>query len=298
MVKPVSTATAFGVASLGIAAFSAMDALMKGLSVEMGAYNALLWRTLAGAVIGGAMFFARRSPWPGPQAARIHVLRGVLSAAMAFLFFWGLARVPLAQGVALSFVAPLIALYLAAWLLKEKIERQAILASLLGFAGVLVILSGQAAAEMGPEAFRGALAILASAGLYAYNIILMRRQALIAKPLEIAFFMSLIMSACFLIAAPLLAVAPTAPQVPALAGAALLAFVSLMLLSWAYARAEAQHLAPVEYTAFIWASLLGFIVFAEPVRPFTLAGAAMIVAACILAVRRRPVSIAEMEAAL
>ena len=298
MVKPVSTATAFGVASLGIAAFSAMDALMKGLSVEMGAYNALLWRTLAGAVIGGAVFFARRSPWPGPEAARVHLLRGVLSAGMAILFFWGLARVPLAQGVALSFVAPLIALYLAAWLLKEKIERQAILASLLGFAGVLVILSGQAAAEMGPEAFRGALAILASAGLYAYNIILMRRQALIAKPLEIAFFMSLIMSACFLVAAPVLAVVPTAPQVPALAGAAMLAFVSLMLLSWAYARAEAQHLAPVEYTAFIWASILGLLVFAEPVRPLPLLGAGMIVAACIIAARRRPVSIAEMEAAL
>ena len=56
-----------------------------------------------------------------------------------------------------------------------------------------------------------------------------------------------------------------------------------MLLSWAYARAEAQHLAPVEYTAFIWAALLGILVFAEPVRPLTLLGAAMIVAACIIA---------------
>ena len=107
--KPLSIATAFGVASLGIAAFSAMDALMKGLSMEMGAYNALLWRTMAGAVIGGGVFFARRSPWPGPAAARIHLLRGTISAVLAVLFFWGLARVPLAQGVALSFVAPLVA---------------------------------------------------------------------------------------------------------------------------------------------------------------------------------------------
>jgi S-adenosylmethionine uptake transporter len=296
--KPVSTATAFGVASLGIAAFSTMDALMKGLSLGMGAYNALLWRTMAGAVIGGAVFFARRSPWPGREAARIHLIRGVLSAAMAILFFWGLARVPLAQGVALSFVAPLIALYLAAWLLKEKIERQVVFASLLGFAGVLVILSGQWAAELGPQAFRGALAILASAGLYAYNIILMRQQALVAKPLEVAFFMSLIMTSCFLIAAPVMAVVPAPADWPAIIAAAFLAFISLMLLSWAYARAEAQHLAPVEYTAFIWASILGLIVFSEPVRPLTLIGAAMIVAACVTAARRRPVSIAEMEAAL
>src|SRR3546814_19980416 len=99
---------------------------------------------------------------------------------MAILFFWGLARVPLAQGVALSFVAPLIALYLAAWLLKEKIERQAIFTSLLGFAGVPVILSGQARTDLGPEAFRGSLAILASAGLLSFNLILMRQHATVA----------------------------------------------------------------------------------------------------------------------
>ena len=46
--------------------------------------------------------------------------------------------------------------------------------------------------------------------------------------------------------------------------AALLAFVSLILLSWAYARAEAQYLAPVEYTGFIWAAVFGFLVFGEP----------------------------------
>ena len=98
---------------------------------------------------------------------RLHLRRGILSAGMAILFFWGLARVPLAQGVALSFVAPLIALYLAALLLQEKIERRAIFASLLGFAGVLVILVGQAQAQLGPEAFAGSLSILASAALYA-----------------------------------------------------------------------------------------------------------------------------------
>jgi S-adenosylmethionine uptake transporter len=296
--KPHSTAIAFAVASAGIAAFSMMDAVMKGLSLQIGAYNALLWRTLAGTILAGLVFFGRRTPWPKGETMRIHLIRGTLSAVMAILFFWGLARVPLAQGVALSFVAPLIALYLAAWLLKERIERTAILASLLGFAGVLVILAGQESADLGPEAFEGALAILLSASLYAYNIILMRRQALVARPVEIAFFMSAIMATCFLLAAPLLAIVPPLDLAPGLVGAAALAFVSLMLLSWAYARAEAQHLAPVEYTAFVWAALFGFLVFGEAVRPLTLLGAAMIVIACVIAARRRPVSIAEMEAAL
>jgi S-adenosylmethionine uptake transporter len=286
----------FAVAALGIALFSTMDALMKGLSLAIGTYNALLWRTLAGAAIGGAFFFLRRSPKPAPAALRVHLIRGTMGSVMALTFFWGLARVPMAQAIALAFVAPLIALYLAAVLLEERIERAAILASLLGFAGVIVILAGQAQAELGREALLGSLSILASAGLYAWNIILMRQQAQLARPVEIAFFTALVMAVCFALAAPLLAAPPPPAQLPAIIGAASLAFGSLLLLSWAYARAQAQHLAPVEYTGFIWAAIFGWTVFAEPVRPLTLAGAAMIVAACWIAARPRPQPMPAVEA--
>jgi S-adenosylmethionine uptake transporter len=288
----------FAVATLGIALFSLMDALMKGLSLAMGAYNALLWRTLAGATLAGAIFLIRRSPWPARPAMRFHLIRGSMSTVMAILFFWGLARVPMAQAIALAFAAPLIALYLAALLLKERIERTAILASLLGFAGILVILAGQAEAELGREALWGSLAILGSAGLYGWNIILMRQQALLAEPLEIAFFTSSIMATGFLLAAPFLAFVPEGRHLPAILAAALLAFGSLLLLSWAYARAQAQHLAPVEYTGFVWAAIFGWLFFAEPVRPLTLIGAAMIVVACLVAARPRPSAMPQVEAGI
>lgn len=291
-----STAAAFGVATLGIAFFSGMDALMKGLALAIGTYDALLWRTLAGSLLAAAFFFGQRTPWPGRAALRVHFTRGLISVPMALLFFWGLARVPMAQAIALAFVAPLIALYLAAILLGERIEGRAILASLLGFSGVLLIFWGQREAELGPDAFRGSIAILGSAGLYAYNIILMRRQALLAEPTEVAFFTSGIMAASFLLAAPFAAELPPAGQVPAILGAAILAFASLLLLSWAYARAEAQHLAPVEYTSFVWAAILGFLIFGEEVQPFTLAGAATIVFACLIAATRRPPPVADVEA--
>jgi S-adenosylmethionine uptake transporter len=282
--------TAFAVATAGIASFSGMDAVMKALTIAIGTYNAMLWRMLVGVAIGGAFWFALRSPRPSRAAIRIHLIRGLMSSMMAILFFWGLARVPLAQGVALAFVAPLIALYLAALVLKEQIQRRAILASVLGFAGVLVIMGAQAQADMGPEALWGALSILASAIFYAWNIVLMRQQALVAKPLEAAFFTGVVIALCYLPFAPFLAALPPPDQYPAILGAALLGLGSLMLLSWAYARAEAQYLAPVEYTAFIWASLLGMLVFSEPVRPLTLTGAAMIVVACIIAARRTPIA--------
>ena len=294
--KPHSTAVAFAVATAGIAFFSVMDAVMKHLSLEIGTYNALLWRTFAGATIGAAFFFGGRNRWPEAAAMRVHLTRGLLGVPMAVLFFWGLARVPMAQAIALAFVAPLIALYLAAILLKETIEPRAILASLLGFGGVLVIFAGQAEAELGPDAFLGSIAILGSAALYGYNIILMRQQALLARPTEVAFFTSGIMAGSFMLAAPFMATPPPAAELPYIVGAAILAFSSLILLSWAYARAEAQHLAPVEYTSFIWAALLGFLVFGESVQPLTLAGAAMIVVACLIAATRRPPPDPDVEA--
>jgi S-adenosylmethionine uptake transporter len=88
---------------------------------------------------------------------------------------------------------------------------------------------------------------------------------------------------------------PDLRHAPAIVGAAVLATVSLLLLAWAYARGEANYLAPTEYTAFIWASLWGWVVFGERIALYTLAGAALIIAGCLIAARRR--SIENVEAA-
>jgi S-adenosylmethionine uptake transporter len=168
--------------------------------------------------------------------------------------------------------------------LKEPVGKTAVFASVLGFAGVLVIVLSQAGGE-GERDLWGAASILISAMLYAYNIILMRQQALVAKPLEIAFYQYVVVVAVLALAAPFLAVPPPAGEWPELVFAALLALVSLMLLAWAYRRAEAHRLAPVEYTALVWAALFGFVIFNEEVGLSTLVGAGLIVAGCLLAAR-------------
>ncbi len=290
--------TAFLVGMLGIALFSGMDAVMKGLVLAIGTFATMFWRNLVGVGMSGVLYLAQPSPWPSQSTMRLHIGRGVLSTVMGFLFFWGLARVPLAQAIALAFIAPLIALYLAAVLLKETIGGRTVAASLVAFAGVLVIFAGQAQADLGREATIGSLAILASAVCYALNIILMRRQAQVAGPVEIAFFQSLIVTLILAACIPLVGIAvPASPHWPWLLFAALLAISSYLLLSWAYARAEANYLAATEYTSFLWAALFGWLVFREPLSPYTLAGAAMIVAGCILAARKPAEASPSLEAA-
>ncbi|MBA2465999.1 MAG: DMT family transporter, partial [Sphingomonas sp.] len=191
--------TAFLVGMIGIALFAGMDAVMKGLVLAIGTFATMFWRNLVGIGMSGLLYLPRRQGWPSKSTMRIHLARGVLSAGMGFLFFWGIGRVPLAQAVALAFISPLIALYLASLLLHETIGRKTIGASLVALAGVAVIFIGQARADLGREALIGSLAILISAGLYALNIIIMRRQAQVANPLEIAFFQSLIVTTVLLL---------------------------------------------------------------------------------------------------
>jgi S-adenosylmethionine uptake transporter len=286
---------AFAVAALGIATFSTMDALMRGATIVIGAYNTVFWRTLIMIPLAGFAYLVSRDAAPTRSSLRLHLLRGVLGTAMAVAFFWGLARMPMAEGVALSFIAPIISLYLAALLLGEKIGRQAIAASLISFAGVLLIAwaqLGKGAQEHDPLA---TLAVLASAALYAYNIILMRQQAQVAGAFEIPFFQGVVSTACLALLAPQWAEVPGTDQLPALIGAAVLACVSLLLLAWAYRRAEAQLLANVEYSALVWAMLWDTLLFDKPIQLTTIGGGLLIVSGCLLAARpgRTPMSPAE-----
>ena len=289
---------AFFVGSLGIATFSGMDVVMKGLVIALGIYPTMLWRMLSGVAMAGTLFAVRPNR-PSRSTMRLHLYRGALTAVMAMLFFWGLARVPLAQAIALAFIAPLIAIFLAAVFLGETIGRRTIAASAVAFVGVVLIFTGQAQADLGQPALFGSIAILASALCYAVNIILMRSQAQVAGPIEIAFFQNVIVAVLLLAAWPLFGGAnlPPPDQIPFILLAAFLSTASLLLLSWAYARAKASYLAATEYTAFLWAMALGWLVFGEAVSWFTLAGAALIVAGCFLAARTPAECTPSLEAA-
>ena len=294
MTRAITPALAFAVAAAGIGLFSIMDAFMKSLVLALGVYNALVWRTGVSVLFGGAAWMIGGRARPTWRGMRLHLLRGAITAAMATLFFWGLGRVPMAQAIALSYIAPLLALLLGALILKERVGARVAVGSVAALGGVGVILAGQA---QGAASLEGALAILASAVLYAGNLVVARVQSQASRPGEIAFFQSAIVTLILACAAPWLAVVPPADQWPKIVAAAMLATASLFLLGWAYRHGETGYLATTEYTSFVYAAALGWLVFGERVAPTTLAGAAIIVAACLYAARRRVAGQAGVEAA-
>lgn len=276
-------------ALLGVAAFSLMDAFMKGASLAIGAYSAALLRSALGVCLIAPVWLARGGRWPGRRALRFHLVRGVVSSFMALSFFFALTRLPLAETIAISFFAPILSLYLAAIVLRETIRPGAIMAGLFGLAGTLVIVGGRIGREtLDVGAAEGLAAILFSALLYAYNLILARQQAQHAGPLEIASFHSGVGALVLAIAAPWLLVLPDMPTLGAIGAASLLTVIAAALLGWANAREEAQVLVAMEYSGFLWAALFGWLFFAETVTPTVLMGTLLIVIGCAIATRRSP----------
>lgn len=289
---------AFVVSLAAIGVLSTMDAIMKGLVIALGIYATSVWRAIAGVVMAALFYLPQRQGWPDRRTLKIHVLRGAIITLMGLLFFWGLARTPMAQAIALTFIAPLLSLFLAAAFLGERVGRRTILGSVAAFIGVLLILAGQAQLDLGADAIWGTVAILASAVCYAFNIVLMRAQAVAAKPPEIGFFQNGTIAALLLASLPFLGgVSWPHGHELAIVAASAMSFAGVLLFAWAYARGEASYLSVTEYSGFIWAAALGWLIFGEHVSPFTVAGAALIVGGCLYAARTRQIEHPTLESA-
>ena len=289
----------FVAALAAVAVLSVMDAVMKALVIALGLYAVSIWRAIFNLGLTSSLYLPRRSTWPSRATFRLHVARGVVTTIMAALFFWGIARVPLAQALALTFIAPLIAMMLAASFLHEKIGPRTIIGAVAAFAGVLVIVLGQARENVGDDLLLGSLAIIGSALCYAVNIVLMRRQSQAAEPLEINFFQAATVLALWLCLVPFLGF----PDWPSeywtgILAAALMSTAGGLIFSWAYARADASYLAVTEYSGFLWAALFGWLIFNESVSLYTLAGAALIVSGCIIGARTKVKVPGEAEVAI
>jgi S-adenosylmethionine uptake transporter len=187
---------------------------------------------------------------------------------------------------------------LAAISLNERIGRRSIAGALGAFAGVIVIVVGQARASVASDVLLGIAAIVASALCYAVNIVMMRHQALAARPLEINFFQSVTVMVLWLLVLPFVGI-PSWPGVQWgwVLLAALMSTSGTLLFAWGYARGPASYLAVTEYSGFLWASLMGWLFFNEHVSLYTAVGAVLIVGGCLVAARRKEAFPPEIDVA-
>lgn len=270
----------------GIACFSGMDAVGKWL-VET--YSVFQLQALRGSMVTGALllatpFFGRTSVFR-TRWLRAHVLRS-LCGGIAFLFFFASVRyLPLADAVAVAFGGPFIVTALSVPLLGEHVDGRRWIAIAVGFAGMLLIVRPTGAA------FRPAALLVIGASL-AYSLVMiltrwMHRRAEGKEPtFHFVFYAFAVQAVTGWLIAPFVwkSMTPSALGLVALMGTFALSGYIFITLAFRYA--PVSVVAPFEYTALVWATVLGLVVFGDfPTRGVWL-GVAIIVAAGWYTVRR------------
>lgn len=273
-------------AAAGIAVLSIMDAVIKGMSAFYPTFQVASLRFLCGSLIATGVVAVLRPGWPSRETVTANMLRSVASVITAVSFFYALGQLALAETLVLSFLSPMFIALFGLLMLKEKVDTRIIVAIAIGFSGTLIVVLGQTEEAEAARSWSGVGAALLSAVTYALSIVLLRQRAQRDKYLHIVLFQNL---------GPAILVLPFAlwvwqpVNVTHLAWFMLmgvLGFIGHVFMATAYARAPAARLAPLEYTALIWAVLIGYGAFSEIPTWATLGGGLLIVAAALLTSKR------------
>jgi S-adenosylmethionine uptake transporter len=272
-------------ALLGIALLTAMDAVVKAQMQSHPFIVALFMRFAMGGVCALAVLAILRPPAPTRASVIGNSIRVPVVVLTAGSFFYSISVLPLAEALTLAFLAPVFVALLGGLLLKERMDARIWQALGFGIAGMLVMVWPRLQGQVSGAGL-GVAAALFSAVTYAFNLILLRRIALKEHPAVIVAFQNGGPALLLAVPAALAFVPLTGHDVLVYLAAGALGVAGHLMLTSAFARAEASRLAPLEYTALIWASLLGYAFFDEVPLITTYAGAVLIVAGAIAISRR------------
>jgi drug/metabolite transporter (DMT)-like permease len=268
----------------GFAMLSVGDAVIKTMAGQWSPVAIAATRFTIAAIVLSAMLGQRE----GAAAFRlphrwIQVGRGAAVAISSLAFFTALFVMPLATATALTFTSPIITALLAGPLLGEPPKRQTWLASLIAFAGVLVILRPNLT-EVG---WVGALPLVSAMG-FSLLIIANRFVAGKASGLAMQTSVALFAAPMLIVVALLLALMgeprfalgwPDLTVIARCAVVALSASAAHWLIYLGTTHAGAASVAPMSYVQMLVAGAIGWVWFGDRPDLLTLLGAAIIIAA-------------------
>lgn len=273
--------------------FAVMSALVRELGPVVPLGQIVFFRSAFAIVpvvliyaVRGELMSAVRTKRPLGQLGR-----GTLSTFGMFTNFGALTRLPLADATAISFASPLITVALAALILKERVRIYRWSAVAVGFVGVIIMLIPQF--DIGHYASIGASAaavgsLLAIAGSIsnAATIIQTRRLTQSETTPCIVFYFSLICAIAGAVTLPFAWYSPTTSELAGLIAMGFLGGVAHIFLTESYRRASASVVAPFDYTAMLWALLLGWWLFGELPAPLVYVGGLIVAAAGLFVIWR------------
>ncbi|MWD26922.1 EamA family transporter [Aquicoccus sp. SCR17] len=254
--------------------FVAVTALVKTLGTRLPAVEASFLRYAIGTILLLPIVPRLLRLRPSRRLAGLFLMRGAIHAVGVGLWFFAMARIPLADVTAMNYLSPIVVTVGAALFLGEKLAIRRMMAIVVALLGAFIILR-PGFREIGP----GHIAMLATATAFGASYLTAKHLTDESGPEVVVLLLSALVT---LFLAPVAAanwVTPSLHELGLLLLVALCATAAHYAMSLAFAAAPVTVTQPVTFLQLVWAVLLGWLVFDEGVDPFVVLGGAVIIAA-------------------
>ena len=268
---------------LAMLLFEVMDAVVKWLVIDdLSAIQVIAirsWMIVPSIIIllalrGDLKELSMRRPG-------LHLLRGMIGFFAPFTFFTSLKFLPLADATVVFFSAAFVLTASSAIILKEQVGIHRWSAVVIGFIGVLIAMNPTGDGDIGAY-----LLVLSATLFYAFIFISGKKLSEHDSVISLVFSLHLGMGVAATIVLPWVWIPVSLSDLGQLAVVASIALVAHVVFTSAFARAEVSALAPFEYSALLWAVLIGYLVWGDLPTTEIWIGAAIIIAAGLYVAHR------------
>ena len=258
---------------IAVAVLSSMMLMVRALSTNYTSFQILFIRTIVGVVLllplmrisGYRILKTRRFP--------LHLLRAGFAYFGMLGLFIGIAEIPLADVVSLSFTQPVFIVVLASILLGEKLNGIRLIATTGGFAGVLIILR-PGFVEIG----FGSVVVLVGAVSYACSNMCIKKLTSTESVVTTTIWVNILMCPLAGIPAAFYWISPSIPDLILLIAVGITGTAGIWFITRAYASADMSAVVPFDFLRLPIVGAAGWVFFYEKIDLWTLAGAITIFA--------------------
>jgi len=200
------------------------------------------------------------------------LVRGIVHGLGVILWFYAMARIPIAEVTALGYITPVLITVGAALFFGERLHIRRILAVAFGLAGVMIILRPGFS-----EISTGQIAQLLATPLFAASMLMTKRLTSTESLSVIVTGLSVICTITLFLPAVGNWVTPNLTEIALLAMTAVFATLGHYTMTQAYKLAPLSVLQPVSFLQLLWAIFFGVVLFGESVDVFVIIGGAVLV---------------------
>ncbi|MFT5270793.1 MAG: drug/metabolite transporter (DMT)-like permease [Yoonia sp.] len=253
--------------------FVAVTALVKYIGPDLPAAQSAFLRYVLGLVFLIPMIKPILAAHLTGRQIKLFAVRGVAHTIAVILWFFAMVRIPIADVTAMNYLSPVYVTMGAALFLGEKLPPRRLVAVIVALIGAMIILRpGIKAVEPGH------VAMLFTAIMFAAGYLVAKQLSGEVAPAVVVGMLSITVTIGLAPFAFVVWIQPTLFQLGWLFLVACFATAGHYTMTLAFAAAPLTVTQPITFLQLVWAVLLGFLVFGEPIDGWVVVGGIVIMA--------------------